>query len=236
MVERKRTAILISGRGSNMARLIDAAAERDFPAEIVAVISDKPDVQGLAIARARSVPTHVVERKDFAGKEAHDGAIDAVLAAVHAEIVCLAGYMRLLTTPFVEKWRGRMINIHPALLPLFKGLDTHRRAIEAGVLLHGATVHFVTPETDCGPSIVQAAVPVLPDDAEDTLAARVLKAEHEIYPMALRMLAEGRVRMESDRSVFSGRWPAGQHDVAMIVSPPRAPEPEDIERLARFTP
>ncbi len=236
MTQRKRTAILISGRGSNMARLIDAAAERDFPAEIVAVISDKPEAQGLSIAKARGIATHAVARKDFANKQAHDAAIDAILASSGAEIVCLAGYMRLLTAQFAEKWRGRMINVHPALLPLFKGLDSHRRALEAGMLLHGATVQFVTPETDDGPIIAQAAVPILPGDTEDALAARVLTAEHQIYPMALRMLAEGKVRMDGNRTVFSSAWRAEDYDGAMVVSPPKSPLPEDIERLARITP
>lgn len=236
MIERKRTAILISGRGSNMARLIDAVAERDFPAEIVAVISDRPDVQGLAIARARSVPTHVVERKDFASKEAHDAAIDAVLAAVHADIVCLAGYMRLLTTPFVERWRGRMINIHPALLPAFKGLDTHRRALEAGLRVHGCTVHFVTPAMDDGPIIAQAAVPVLTGDDEAALAARVLRAEHQLYPLALKLVAEGKVAMAGTKAVFSATSRLVENAEQAILSPAALRDDVDLEALARFTP
>jgi phosphoribosylglycinamide formyltransferase-1 len=236
MAQKKRTAILISGRGSNMAALIDAAAERDFPAEIVAVISDKADAQGLGVARARGISVHVFQRRDFAGKEAHDSAIDAKLMSLGTEIVCLAGYMRLLTTPFVEKWRGRMINIHPALLPLFRGLDTHRRALDAGMRLHGCTVHFVTPETDDGPIIAQAAVPVLVDDREADLAARVLTVEHKLYPMALRLLAEGKVRMEGNRAVFSDEMARATDGGAAVFSPPKAPGPLDIERLARFTP
>ena len=232
MTPRKRTAILISGRGSNMVRLLDAADERGFPAEIVAVISDKADARGLGIAMARGIATHVVQRSDFADKAAHDAAIDALLTSFQAEIVCLAGYMRLLTAQFTEKWRGRMINIHPSLLPLFKGLDTHRRALEAGVRLHGATVHFVTPETDEGPIIAQAAVPVLEGDTEESLAARVLKAEHEIYPLALRLLAEGKARMSDGRTVLS----ASADVDGMLISPSRAQDQPDLEQLARFTP
>jgi phosphoribosylglycinamide formyltransferase-1 len=236
MVQRKRTAMLISGRGSNMTALLDAAAERDFPAEIVAVVSDKAEAPGLGIAKARGIATYVFERNGFSGKDEHDAAIDAALASLGAEIVCLAGYMRLLTTPFVEKWSGRMINIHPALLPLFKGLDTHRRALEAGVRLHGATVHFVTPETDDGPIIAQAAVPVLTADSEADLAARVLRAEHQIYPMALRLLAEGKVRMEGGRAVFSDDIHHPQEFSDMLISPPRSLARLDLEQLARFTP
>lgn len=236
MPDRKRTAILISGRGSNMTALLDAAAERDFPAEIAAVISDKAEAQGLGIARARGIATYVFERNGFSSKDEHDAAIGATLSSLGAEIVCLAGYMRLLTTSFVEKWQGRMINIHPALLPLFKGLDTHRRALEAGVRLHGATVHFVTPETDDGPIIAQAAVPVLTADSEADLAARVLKAEHQIYPMALRLLAEGKVRMEGERAVFADEIHHPHEFSDMLVSPPRSLARLDLEQLARFTP
>lgn len=236
MAQKRRTAILISGRGSNMAALIDAAAERDFPAEIVAVISDKVDAEGLGIAKARGISTHVFQRRDFAGKEAHDSAIDAKLMSLGTEIVCLAGYMRLLTAPFVEKWRGRMINIHPALLPLFKGLDTHRRALDAGMRLHGCTVHFVTPDMDDGPIIAQAAVPVLVGDSEAELAARVLTAEHQIYPMALRFVAEGNIRIDGDRTVFSDEMRRARDTGAMVISPPKASGPVDIEQLARFTP
>ncbi|WP_024927844.1 phosphoribosylglycinamide formyltransferase, partial [Mesorhizobium sp. NBIMC_P2-C1] len=199
--QRKRTAILISGRGSNMTALIAAAANPDFPAEIVGVISDRSDAAGIGLAIARGIPAQVIPRADHASKEAHDAAIDAALAGLGTELVALAGYMRLLTTPFVEKWQGRMINIHPALLPAFKGLDTHRRALETGMRIHGCTVHFVTPAMDEGPIIAQAAVPVLLGDSEDALAARVLKAEHHIYPMALKLVAEGKARMAEGRTV-----------------------------------
>ena len=144
----------------------------------------------------------MIARGDFADRQRHDAAIDASLKALSAEIVALAGYMRVLTTPFVEKWQGRLINIHPALLPAFKGLDTHRRALEAGARIHGCTAHFVTPEVDDGPIIAQGAVPVLAGDSVETLAARVLKAEHQVYPLALRLVAEGRARMENGRTVF----------------------------------
>ncbi|WP_274629384.1 phosphoribosylglycinamide formyltransferase [Arvimicrobium flavum] len=236
MIQRKRTAILISGRGSNMTALIDAAAERDFPADIVTVISDKPEAQGLVLARARGISTSVFERKDFDNKDAHDAAIDAALRSADIEIVCLAGYMRLLTAGFVDKWRGRMINIHPSLLPLFKGLDTHRRALDAGMRLHGCTVHFVTPETDDGPIIAQAAVPVLAADTETALIARVLRAEHTIYPMALRMLAEGKVRMDGAVALFSEDMRRATDADGIVISPPRLSGPVDLEQLARITP
>ena len=184
-ISRKRVAILISGRGSNMAALIAAAADPHYPAEIVGVISDKADAAGLGLAAARGVPTQVIARADHAGKGEHDAAIDAALAKHGAEIVALAGYMRLLTTPFVEKWQGRMVNIHPALLPSFKGLDTHRRALEAGMRVHGCTVHFVTPEMDDGPIIAQAAVPVMLGDDADALAARQQGAEQGVHERGL---------------------------------------------------
>jgi formyltetrahydrofolate-dependent phosphoribosylglycinamide formyltransferase len=236
MPARKRIAILISGRGSNMAALIDAAAERDFPAEIVAVISDRADALGIGLARARGVEAHVVERGGFPSKHAHDEAIDAALRAAGADIVCLAGYMRLLTAAFVKKWSGRMINIHPSLLPLFKGLDAHRRALEAGMRIHGCSVHFVTPEMDGGPIVAQAAVPVLPADTEIELAARVLRAEHVLYPMAVRLVVEGKARMEDGRTVFSEELRRTADDESVLLSPPRASGPVDLERLARFTP
>ncbi|MBD0415756.1 phosphoribosylglycinamide formyltransferase [Oryzicola mucosus] len=231
---RKRVAVLISGRGSNMSALIDAAADPDFPAEIVGVISDKPDALGLGIAASRGLATKSLPRKDYSSKEAHDGAIDAALVAMKADLVVLAGYMRLLTAHFVEKWHGRMINIHPALLPSFKGLDTHRRALEAGVRIHGCTVHFVTAEMDDGPIIAQAAVPVLSDDTEATLTARVLKAEHRIYPLALRLVAEGKAKMEGGRTVYSAFHE--NEAKAILVSPDPLRDVVDLEGLARITP
>ena len=233
-LQRKRTVILISGRGSNMAALIDAAAEPDFPAEIVGVIADKADAKGLGIAASRGIATRVVARADHASKDAHDAAIDAELATFGAEIVALAGYMRLLTAGFVEKWLGRMINIHPALLPSFKGLDTHQRALDAGIRVHGCTVHFVTPAMDDGPIIAQAAVPVLIDDDEPTLSARVLKAEHRLYPLALKLFAEGKVQMDSGRTAFSGFSEASGQEQIVAPTPERADI--DLEQLARITP
>jgi formyltetrahydrofolate-dependent phosphoribosylglycinamide formyltransferase len=235
-MQRKRTAILISGRGSNMTALIAAASDPDFPAEIVGVISDRPDAAGLGIAIARGIPTKVVARSDHSGKDAHDAAIDAALTGFGAELVALAGYMRLLTTPFVEKWQGKMINIHPALLPSFKGLDTHRRALDAGMRIHGCTVHFVTAAMDDGPVIAQAAVPVMLDDSENSLAVRVLKAEHQIYPMALRLVAEGKARMENGHTVLSGFADNETAAGAVVAAPNPLRTSIDLEQLARITP
>jgi phosphoribosylglycinamide formyltransferase-1 len=189
---KKRVAVLISGRGSNMVALIEAAKAPDYPAEIVLVVSNRPDASGLARAREAGIATALVDHKTFGkDREAFEHALDAQMATHRIDLICLAGFMRLLTPWFVTRWSGRMLNIHPALLPQFKGLDTHRRALEAGVLRHGATVHFVGVEMDAGPIITQDSVPVLPGDTEKTLAARVLELEHRIYPQALRLVAEG---------------------------------------------
>lgn len=197
---RKRVAILISGRGSNMSALIEAAKAPGYPAEIALVLSNKAEAGGLAVAAANGIKTAVIEHKPFGrDRAAFDAAMQAVLDENHIEIVCLAGFMRLLTPAFCAHWAGRMINIHPALLPAFKGLDTHARAIEAGVKLHGCTTHFVTPGMDEGQIIGQAAVPVLDDDTEASLAARVLAEEHKLYPEALRLLAAGALRIEGNR-------------------------------------
>jgi formyltetrahydrofolate-dependent phosphoribosylglycinamide formyltransferase len=219
-----------------MTALIDAAADPDYPAEIAGVVSDKADAPGLGIAIARGIPVKVVARKDFADREAHDAAIDQALGEFGAELVALAGYMRRLGTPLVEKWQGRMINIHPALLPSFKGLDTHRRALDAGLRIHGCTVHFVTADVDDGPIIAQAAVPVMTDDDEAALSARVLKAEHRIYPLALSLLAEGKVRMESGRAAFPGIVDETDNGGLVIASPRPVRDEIDLERLARITP
>jgi len=191
---KKRVAILISGRGSNMAALIDAAKDPAYPAEIVLVLTNIADAGGLERAREAGIATEVVEHRPF-GKDraAFDRAMHAVLERHRIEIVCLAGFLRLLTPWFVERWSGRLINIHPSLLPAFKGLDTHARALAAGATQHGATVHFVVPELDSGPIIAQESVPVLPGDTEETLAARVLAVEHRIYPLALKRVAQGDV-------------------------------------------
>ena len=202
---RTRAAVLISGRGSNMVALIDAAKAAGYPAEIAIVISNDPQAKGLEHAKAEGIQTAVVDHKPFGkNREAFERALQGELQKHNVEIVVLAGFMRLLTAWFVSQWDGRMINIHPALLPAFKGLDTHARAIAAGVATHGATVHFVVPEMDSGPVIVQGAVPVIAGDTEATLATRVLKIEHTIYPMALKLFAEGRVRIENGVCVIDG--------------------------------
>ncbi len=191
---KKRVAVLISGRGSNMAALIEAAKAKDYPAEIALVLSNRPAAPGLVRAREAGIATAVIDHRPFgADREAFERALDAALSARNIDLVCLAGFMRLFTPWLVTRWSGRMLNVHPALLPQFKGLDTHRRALEAGVERHGATVHFVVAETDSGPIVAQEAIPVLAGDTEETLAARVLEVEHRIYPQALRLVAEGRV-------------------------------------------
>jgi phosphoribosylglycinamide formyltransferase-1 len=190
---RTRAAILISGRGANMAALIAAAKKPDYPAEIALVLSNRPDAAGLARAAAEGIATAVVDQGEFGkDREGFERAVQALLEAHRIDIVCLAGFMRLLTPWLVARWSGRMINIHPALLPAFKGLHTHERALAAGVKIHGATVHFVVPEVDSGPIIAQAAVPVLDDDTPDALAARVLAAELRVYPLALALVAGGK--------------------------------------------
>jgi phosphoribosylglycinamide formyltransferase-1 len=197
---RKRVAVLISGRGSNMAALIEAAKDPAYPAQIVLVVSNIPNAGGLLVAEAAGIATATVDHKQFSkdskpDRAAFEQALHNVLTKHDIEIVCLAGFMRILTASFVAQWQGRMLNIHPALLPAFKGLDTHKRALEAKVKQHGATVHFVVAEMDAGPIILQGAVEVRPDDTEAELAARVLAVEHRIYPEALKMLAEGRCNL-----------------------------------------
>lgn len=194
-----RVAVLISGRGSNMMSLIEAASAPGYPVEIAVVVSNRPDAHGLARAQAANIPTRTVDHKAYADRASFDAALDAVLEDEQVDLVCLAGFMRLLTAEFTRKWFGRMINIHPALLPSFKGLHTHERALEEGVRIHGCTVHFVTPEMDVGPIIMQAAVPVLEGDTPDTLGARVLEQEHVIYPAALRLVSDGRARLAGNR-------------------------------------
>jgi formyltetrahydrofolate-dependent phosphoribosylglycinamide formyltransferase len=187
---RLRTAVLISGRGSNMMALLHASTEADYPAEIVAVLSNRPDAPGLAAARAAGIEALCIDSKPFGrDRAAHEAAIHAALVARDVRLVCLAGYMRLLTPFLVGAWAGRMLNIHPSLLPAFPGLDTHARALAAGVKLHGCTVHWVTDHMDEGPIVAQSAVPVLPDDTAESLAARVLAQEHALYPRALALAA-----------------------------------------------
>lgn len=196
---RKRVGVLISGRGSNMVSLAQAAQAADYPAEIALVLSNIPDVAGLDRARDFGIATAVVDHRSFGkDREAFERAMDEVLRINQIEFVVLAGFMRILTPWFVRRWQGRMINIHPSLLPLFKGTHTHRRALEAGVAEHGCSAHFVVPELDAGPVILQAKVPVLPGDDEDSLSARVLVEEHKLYPAALAEVASGRARLEGE--------------------------------------
>jgi phosphoribosylglycinamide formyltransferase 1 len=202
---RKRTAILISGRGSNMTALIAAAKNPAYPADIALVVSNRPEAGGLVRAQAEGIAIEIVDHTRFPkDREAFERALQLALESNGIEIVCLAGFMRVLTGWFVSRWGGRLLNIHPALLPAFKGLDTHRRAIEAGVSEHGATVHFVVPEMDSGPIIAQGKVPVVPGDTEQTLSKRVLEIEHRIYPIALRLVASGQAQMVDDRCVIQG--------------------------------
>jgi phosphoribosylglycinamide formyltransferase 1 len=201
---RKATAVLISGRGSNLQALLDAAKDASYPARIVRVISNVPDAGGLKRAEAAGVATSVIDHRAHKDRPAFEAALDQALRADGVELVCLAGFMRLLTADFVGAWRDRLINVHPSLLPAFPGLDTHARALAAGVRFAGCTVHFVRPTMDEGPIIVQAAVPVLPGDDEAALASRVLAAEHKAYPLALRLVAGGRARVVRERVEIDG--------------------------------
>ncbi|KAA1177845.1 phosphoribosylglycinamide formyltransferase [Rhizobium tropici] len=205
---RKRVVVFISGGGSNMLALLKATKAADYPAEIVGVISDKAEAGGLAKAAAEGIATFAFVRKEFASKEAHEEAILSQLEALSPDIICLAGYMRLLSGRFIQAYEGRIINIHPSLLPLFPGLHTHQRAIDAGMRIAGCTVHFVTECMDEGPVVGQAAVPVLSDDTANSLAARVLTVEHQLYPQSLRLMAEGKVRMEGGKAVSLGKTSA----------------------------
>ncbi|TXM68908.1 phosphoribosylglycinamide formyltransferase [Methylobacterium sp. WL103] len=197
-----RVAILISGRGSNMVSLIEAAKAPGYPAEIVLVLSNRPDAAGLAHARSVGIPAHAIDHRAFPDRATFDAALDAELRAAGVELVCLAGFMRVFSAGFVEAWAGRIINIHPSLLPLFKGTHTHAQALSAGVRLHGCTVHYVVPELDAGPIVAQAAVPVRAGDDPDSLAARVIVQEHRLYPAALALVAGGGARLQGDRVVI----------------------------------
>ncbi|WP_137171762.1 phosphoribosylglycinamide formyltransferase [Massilia sp. HP4] len=192
----KNIVILISGRGSNMEAVVRALDAEGWPARVAAVISNKPDAGGLAFAQARGIPTAVVSNKDFATRAEFDARLQEVIDTFQPDLVVLAGFMRILTAPFVEHYAGRMLNIHPSLLPLFPGLHTHQQALDAGMTEHGATVHFVTAELDHGPSVLQATIPVLPGDTPDLLAARLLAEEHKIYPRAVRLFVEDRLVVE----------------------------------------
>jgi phosphoribosylglycinamide formyltransferase 1 len=194
-----RLGVLISGRGSNLAALIAACAAPDYPAQVALVVASRPDAAGLTHAESTGIPSLTISYRDFADRDGFDAALDRALGAARIEFVCLAGFMRVLGPRFVARWRDRAINIHPSLLPAFPGLHTHRRALAAGVRFSGATVHFVRAELDAGPIIAQSAVPVLADDDEASLAARVLAAEHRLYPLAVRLIAEGRIGIAGDR-------------------------------------
>ncbi|MBB5046446.1 phosphoribosylglycinamide formyltransferase-1 [Rhodopseudomonas rhenobacensis] len=217
---KRRVAILISGRGSNMAALIDAAAaDADFPADIVAVMSNTASAGGLAIAEQAGIPTVVVESKPFGKDRAgFEAKLQAALDDARVELICLGGFMRLFTAEFVQRWHGKILNIHPSLLPSFPGLDPHGQALRAGVKISGATVHFVIPETDAGPIVMQGAVAVRDDDDAESLAARVLSVEHKIYPEALRLVASDAARLDGD---YCRLVTLQSCDDSLIVPPPR---------------
>jgi len=199
-----KVAVLISGGGTNLQALIDACQLADYPAEIVRVVSNVPGVKGLERAEKAGIATSVVNHKDYSGREAFEDALNDALAGDKVQLICLAGFMRLLTDSFVRKWHDRILNIHPSLLPAFKGLHIHERVIEEGVRFTGCTVHFVRPDMDDGPIIAQAAVPVLTDDTPDTLGARVLISEHQIYPLALKLVAERKARVVEEKVKLTG--------------------------------
>ena len=207
----KRIVILISGRGSNMQALLEAKLD----AQIVAVISNNPSARGLQFARSAGVETKLVNHRDYADRTSFDKALGDAIAAYSPDLIVLAGFMRILTEQFIKRFSGRILNIHPSLLPAFSGLDTHRRALDEGVKLHGCTVHFVTPALDHGPIVIQAAVPVLPDDDEERLAARVLQQEHVVYPQAIRWFLEGRLAIEGNHVRLSAAW----RNPVPIISP-----------------
>jgi phosphoribosylglycinamide formyltransferase 1 len=199
----KRVAVLLSGSGSNLQALIEAARAPDYPAQIALVVSNEPDAYGLERAKAAGIAAVVVAHKDYQSREDFEAGLQTCLQAHAIDVICLAGFMRILTPHFVEAWRGRMLNIHPSLLPSFKGLHTHARALEAGCKIHGCTVHLVEPALDEGPILAQAAVAVLPQDSVESLAARVLVQEHQLYPQALRAFCEGQLRIEGHRVHFA---------------------------------
>lgn len=215
---KRRVAILISGRGSNMAALIEAARAKDFPAEIAVVISNRAEAAGLERAKASGIATEVIESKPF-GKDraAFEKPLEQKLAQHRIELICLGGFMRLFTAEFVQRWYGRMLNIHPSLLPSFPGLDPHGQALKAGVKISGATVHFVIPETDAGPIVMQGAVPVRDDDTAEKLSDRILTVEHRIYPEALRLLASGRLKLEGDLCRIVGGTESGEPLIAPLA-------------------
>jgi phosphoribosylglycinamide formyltransferase-1 len=200
-VSKVRTAVLISGRGSNLKSLIEAARAPDYPAEIALVVSNKEDAGGLALAREAGIATKVISHKVFGSREEFDAAIDAALTEAKITLVAEAGFMRIHSEWFATKWAGKLLNIHPSLLPAFPGIHVHQQALDAGVKISGCTVHFLTPELDSGPIIAQAAVPVLPGDTADTLAARIIAEEHKLYPAALKMVAEGKIVLKDGKAI-----------------------------------
>jgi phosphoribosylglycinamide formyltransferase-1 len=213
---KKRVGILISGRGSNMAALMEAARAPGYPAEIATVISNRPDAAGLERARAAGIKAVVIDHKGFATRESFDDAVEKALLADGVDLVCHAGFMRIQSEAFATRWIGRQLNIHPSLLPAFRGLKPQQQALDAGVRISGCTVHFVTPELDAGPIVAQAAVPVLPDDTADMLAARILTAEHRLYPLALELVAGGRAHLQDGKVVLQ----AAINPLRFLLSPP----------------
>ncbi|WP_072394908.1 phosphoribosylglycinamide formyltransferase [Hyphomicrobium sp. CS1GBMeth3] len=218
-VVKKRVAILISGRGSNMQALVAAAREPDYPAEIALVISNRPEAPGLAWAREQGLPTVALDHKRYESRPHFEGQLQSLLELSRIDLIALAGFMRLMTPDFVARWYGRMINIHPSLLPAFKGLDTHRQALSAGVRISGCTVHFVSAEMDAGPIIAQAAVPILCSDKEQDLAARVLTAEHKLYPAALALVANDQASLRETTVVWQSFGAAGINHPEALFSP-----------------
>lgn len=215
MAGRRRTAVLISGRGSNLQALIAAARELSYPAEVALAVSNRPDAAGLELAREAGIETLAIDHKHYSDRAEFDTELDRTLKAHAIELVACAGYMRIMTAEFVARWEGALVNIHPSLLPLYRGVRTHERALADGVRIHGCTVHFVTPELDAGPIIAQSAVPVLTGDTAEALAARVLKAEHRLYPMALALVASGKARIVSGRAAVD----AAADEAAQLFSP-----------------
>lgn len=220
MAARKRVCVLISGRGSNLKALIDACRDPDYPAEIALVISNRPEAAGIQHARDAGILATVIDHKFYDTREEFDAALQEAISDCEIDLICNAGFMRLLTDAFVERWKDRQLNIHPSLLPSFKGMNVHERVLEAGARISGCTVHFVRSEMDTGPIIAQAAVPVLIGDTPDSLAARVLKAEHQLYPMALKLVASGSVRVVSERVVSGSSSARQDDDTEPLMSPP----------------
>jgi phosphoribosylglycinamide formyltransferase-1 len=212
---KKRVAILISGRGSNMMALLEAARAPDYPAEMALVVSNRPDAPGLQRAQSAGIKSLTIDHKAYATREAFDAAIEAALVGEGIDLVCQAGFMRIQSSALAARWLGRQLNIHPSLLPSFKGLHPQKQALDAGVRISGCTVHFVTPELDAGPIVIQAAVPVLAGDSEETLSARILRQEHRLYPLVVRWFAEDRIQLAEGRVAIRGVRP----DAALLFSP-----------------